>query len=258
MSRVVYNIYFHSLARFPGSRSWSATRLTFVHALYRGSLVHDVQKMHEKYGSIVRIASSEISITDPMAWRDIYTDRPGHQAFPKNPVWWHRRNGEVDTIMNADDAEHSRLRRLFAHEFSEKALKAQEPRIQSHIDMLVRRLRELSIRGENVQDIMHWYNCTTFDIISDLALGESFRCLDQNRPHPWVKIISSQFKAAAFISSLRFFAPLRFYSLLESLLMMCLPRNAVQQKKDHARMTRDKVGHRLQRGQVLRIMYPTF
>ena len=203
--------------------------------------------MHDEYGDTVRIAPNEVSMTNPAAWRDIYTNS-GQKAFPKNPVWWHRRNNEVDTIMNANDIDHSRMRRLFGHEFSDRTLKAQEPRMQSYIDLLVRNLKEAISEGDDVQDIVHWYTYTAFDIISELALSESFGCLDQKRAHPWVDIISSQFKAMAFISSSRFFVPVLLYSIIESLVTMCAPRSAIEKKTVHATMTKEKVTRRLKHG----------
>jgi hypothetical protein len=50
-------------------------------------------------------------------------------------------------------------------------MREQQPVIKGYIDLLVRKLRERSERGE-VVDLAAWYNYTTFDVIGDLAFGE--------------------------------------------------------------------------------------
>lgn len=52
--------------------------------------------------------------------------------------------------------------------------------INRYIDLLIQRLDE---RTNQKVDMVAWYNWTTFDIIGDLSLGESFGCLENARPH---------------------------------------------------------------------------
>lgn len=40
-----------------------------------------------------------------------------------------------------------------------------------------------------VVNLVNWYNFTTFDLIGDLAFGESFGCLDRGLLHPWIRSI---------------------------------------------------------------------
>lgn len=108
------NIYLHLLLRFPGLKSLAASRLPFVLAMRNGGLVHRVQKLHEEYGSVVRLAPNEVSFINAKACRDIYAYRPGHRPFPKTQVWvptpptkWWQ--GTLD--LSANDGDHAKTRR---------------------------------------------------------------------------------------------------------------------------------------------------
>jgi hypothetical protein len=78
-SHVVYNLFFHPLARFPGPLIHRITRLAFVYKFLRGTLPYDILPMHEKYGPVVRIAPSELSSACADAGKDIYGHRTGLQ-----------------------------------------------------------------------------------------------------------------------------------------------------------------------------------
>lgn len=79
--------------------------------------------------------------------------------------------------------------------FSARSMREQEPAIKKYIDLLLLRLHEHGDGGNKALDRMSWYIYTTFDVIGDLAFGESFGCLDNSAYHPWVKVI---FDLAAF------------------------------------------------------------
>ena len=210
--------------------------------MQKGQLVHAVQEIHENYGSVVRLAPNEVSFIDAAACRDIYSVRPGHHNFPKNTVWVPPNSKDrAPSILNANDEDHARIRRAWTYGFSDKALRDQEPLISGHIDTLMSRLREQvdKSKGYATLDIVKWYNFTTFDIIGDLAFGESFGCLEENRYHPWVALIVSHFKAAVLMASCR------YYPLLYRMLMLSVPKSAVQKQKDHFEMAKQKVQRRM-------------
>ncbi|PQE30432.1 benzoate 4-monooxygenase cytochrome P450 protein [Rutstroemia sp. NJR-2017a WRK4] len=206
-----------------------------------GDLVHDIHKIHEKYGSIVRVAPNEVSFVDSRACKDIYGQRSGHKPFPKNPVWVPPPSERAPSILNANNDDHYRIRRAWAHGFTDKALKDQEPLVKSHIDTLIRRLHEQvdKSKGYTDLDLVKWYNFTTFDIIGDLAFGESFGCLEKTEYHSWVALIVFHFKAAVISASFR------FYPWLFKLLMMSVPKATLQKQRDHFSNAAEKVQHRL-------------
>lgn len=150
----------------------------------------------------------------------------------------------IHSILSANDADHARYRRLLAHAFSERALREQEYLPLAYLDLLTRRLHEIVSSSENhvaVVDIVKWLNFTTFDIVGDLALGESFHCLEESKYHGWVSILFTQFKAAALFVSLRFFG-------LDKPLRMVLPKSLLKKRAEHAKYSKDRIHHRLDQG----------
>ena len=78
---------------------------------------------------------------------------------------------EVLKSIAADQADHTRIRKLFAHAFSDTALLEQEPILTHYFDLLVKKLNEQvdgPTRGR--VDMMAYYNFTTFDIIGYVLL----------------------------------------------------------------------------------------
>ncbi|KAL5338820.1 putative cytochrome P450 [Aspergillus crustosus] len=71
---VVYRLYFHPLARFPGPKIAAATGwFEFYHEVIRGGMyVHVIKKMHEDYGPIIRINPWEIVINDGDYYNTVY------------------------------------------------------------------------------------------------------------------------------------------------------------------------------------------
>ena len=66
----------------------------------------------------------------------------------------------------ANQLDHTRMKRLLAHAFSESALLEQEPLLTRYFDLLISKLKqqvEGPARGR--VDMMAFYNFVTFDII---------------------------------------------------------------------------------------------
>lgn len=71
--------------------------------------------------------------------------------------------------------------------------------IDLYISKLIFKLCEKACCEEtSVVDLVNWYNCTTFDLIGDLAFGEPFGCLDHGLLHPWARCIVQYLKTAVF------------------------------------------------------------
>ena len=139
----------------------------------------------------------------------------------------------VITIVTVkSDADHSRYRRLLSHAFSEKALREQESLIQGYVDLLVSRLHEHCKDG--AQDMVSWFNFVTFDIIGDLTIGESFRCLQESTLHPWVSILFSYIRVSAY------FTALNQFPLLRGVLMPLIPKKVAEQRKKHFMFIEEK------------------
>lgn len=111
---------------------------------------------------MVRTSPNELSYIDPAVWKEIYGYiTRGKQEFSKDKRYFSGfQRGPL--IINADGPDHSMLRRLLAHGFSEKSLRAQEPVLQEYVNVLFQRLQEKCQGGTVPVDISKWYNvCST-------------------------------------------------------------------------------------------------
>ena len=185
--RIIYNIYWHPLANFPGPKLHVATFLPFYWATWLGNLPMVTKRLHDQYGHVVRINPEQLSFNTAQSWKDIYGHHPGRIQLPKNRDGLKDNEQRPSIIATIDDASHARIRGLLAPAFSERAMRQQESLITEYIDRLIQRLKaqiQGPMRGE--VDLVRWYNFTTFDIIGDLALGQPFGSLESGEYHFWV------------------------------------------------------------------------
>jgi hypothetical protein len=66
---VIYRLYFHPLARFPGPILARLTPIPCVIALLRGRMPMWVKHCHDQYGPVVRVSPNELSFDEELAWK---------------------------------------------------------------------------------------------------------------------------------------------------------------------------------------------
>ncbi|KAK0370490.1 averantin oxidoreductase [Colletotrichum limetticola] len=165
---IFYNLFFHPLAKYPGPRLAAATPLWVIWSYYKGKTPWDLLDLHNKYGPVVRTTPDGLSFINASQWKEIYGHKPsGELEFSKDPKYHAGWKGEP-VILNADRHYHGYIRKLFAHGFSEKALREQEPILQEYVDLLFHRLDSIS-QSEQPIDLVQWFNYFTFDFIGYLS-----------------------------------------------------------------------------------------
>ncbi len=214
--RIVYNIYWHPLAQFPGPKLHVATFVPFYWATWLGREPMSSKSIHDKYGPVVRINPNALSFVTAQSWKDIYGIRPGRKQLPKN-VGLYKEFQDPPLSGIIDDTEHARVRGLLSPAFSERAMREQESLVMGYIDLLVQKLKA-HIRGSGGEaDLVQWYNFATFDIIGDLSLGQPFGSLENGEYHSW---ISNIFNGLKMINML---VIINAYPILEAI-MSCAVR----------------------------------
>jgi cytochrome P450 len=213
-------------------------------------MVSWIKELHDKYGDAVRVAPNEVSfISGETAWSDIYGFRTGKYkntgAYLKDTAWFPKPVNGVWSLLPADEANHSRMRRNLSHAFSDKALREQEPLIQKYVDLLVHRLGEHAAESKPV-DIMRWYNYTTFDVICDLTFGEPLYCLRDSKEHKWVQLVFGSIKAIGLLSTRVKYPLLAYWDKLQTLFTNTANINAA--RVAFFNLAHDKVARRLDKG----------
>ncbi|KAL8400897.1 hypothetical protein RB594_001069 [Gaeumannomyces avenae] len=198
----VYRLTLHPLAKFPGPKLYAASAFPFAyHNMLKGEFGAKARGLHLKYGPIVRISPNRLMMDGSVGWPDVFMHKPGKNLpeFGKRLSFFGPEM-EKSLIAAPSREAHRRQRRQLAHGFSEAAIYEQEPIISFYFDLFIRRLSEKSKGGEAI-DMLRWLNYVTFDIIGDLALGESFGSLESSTYHPWVNNV---FRGILGSSVLRF------------------------------------------------------
>ena len=239
--RIIYNIYWHPLAKFPGPALRAAAFLPYYWAMWLGIEPLTTKTFHDEYGPVVRINPNTLSFITAQAWKDIYGLHPGKVQLPKNTVL--AQNGFVQPLPSIkDDAEHARVRALISPAFSERAVREQESLVMNFVDLLIQRLKtqiEGPTGGE--VDLVRWYNFATFDIIGDLSLGQSFDSLKAGKYHVWITNIFGGMKNLVWIQIVQ------AYPMLEAIMtfFVRLFPSALEGQRVHREYTQLAVQKRL-------------
>ncbi|KAI1633880.1 cytochrome P450 [Biscogniauxia mediterranea] len=246
VGEVFYNLFLHPLRHFPGPLLMRAGRIPYFYKSITGTLPFDMLDIHNRYGSVVRIAPNELAFSDPRAWKDIMGHRKqGVASFEKWNGFYRLIPDEPVNVVNAPGEEHASLRRQLAHGFSDASLRGQESIIMKHINLLIRRLHENSHGGTKPVNLMAWYNYTTFDVIGDLAFGEPFGCLDNSDYHPWVRSIFQLARFGTVMQTANHFPPLK------KIITIALSSKQLRRgRQQHREFTKAKLQRRIELGKT--------
>jgi cytochrome P450 len=154
-----YDAYFGPLSKFPGPKLNAISVLPAIVTNYTGRDNIDLPALHAKYGFAVRTKPNHISYTGAAAWKEIYGF--GKKGLYKDPQFYGRPLNKVDSLITADDASHSRQRKILSNAFSDRALKEQEPLLKRWVELMRDKMLEAAEAGRKA-DLLKFYNCTTF------------------------------------------------------------------------------------------------
>lgn len=199
-------------------------------------------ELHKKYGPVVRVAPNELSYTDSAAVKPIYGHHnasEGFSEFAKDKKEYLRPPNGVFSMLGANSADHSRFRRLMSHSFSDRGMREMQSRIQDCVGLFIKNLSEQS--RKDYQDLVQWYNWATFDMIGDLAFGESFHCLETKTTDPWIISIFRNVKAIPFIGALKRYN-------LEFLIPLITPKYLLEARKKNMERSAAKIETRIKGG----------
>jgi cytochrome P450 len=241
LTKLVYNIYFHPLAAYPGPLWLISSDIPLAIYSLLGTSQYHLKLVHERYGEIVRIAPGTLSYIKPKAWNDIYgykKDGGGRANLPKDPQFYNEMMLSKETITLVSDEDAIPIRRSINSAFAHRSLLEQEPMIQEHVGRLMEQLDERGRNGVPV-DIRDWFIFSMFDINSDFGFGEDLGCVKTGTHHDWVKFVISFFFAATFLHQCHKFWP------LNRLLALCIPPSVRKMQASHNEASIQRVRRRI-------------
>ncbi|KAJ5785080.1 uncharacterized protein N7503_010292 [Penicillium pulvis] len=168
---VVYQRFFHPLAKYPGPFLACLTDLWQVHQFMTLKQPYHLTELHEKHGSIVRYGPDKLSITDEEAIKSIY--QSGARFMPKTEFYDAYGAAHPNVFGMRDESFHSLRRRQMSHSFSTSYVKEME----QHLDENIRILRQKILSYASAQEVfdlkkaLHYY---VIDTLGELAFSQTF------------------------------------------------------------------------------------
>ncbi|KAI2601923.1 putative cytochrome P450 [Hypoxylon sp. NC1633] len=201
----IYNVYFHPLSRFPGPKLAACSNIPYSVGFLGGRQPYEMLRLHRRYGPVVRVAPNELSFNTAQSFRDIYGFRSGHKTFVKSTFYEggsFAAKGVHSIVSERDPMVHAQMRRLLSHAFSNSSLLEQEALVTESVDEFV-----CSIRAKVGQrlDIADLFERMAFDIIGNLAFGETFGALETDERHPWITVTIGALTKGALVDSFKRF-----------------------------------------------------
>ena len=214
--RIIRQIYFHPLSKFPGPKLAAVSNFPYSRSYLGGRQPYDILALHEKYGHVVRIAPEELSFSSLESWKDIYGQRQGHRTFVKSAFYdgGSFANQAHSIVSERNPEKHKDMRKYLSNAFSDRSLKEQEYLISGVIDLFI---QQIGRRGQipGGLDMTMWFNLMTFDVIGELAFGNSFNGVASGKMHFWVEIVLASMGQASLSDTLTRFPVLgKLYTYL--------------------------------------------
>ncbi|KAL1642563.1 hypothetical protein SLS58_005331 [Diplodia intermedia] len=176
---VVYRLYFHPLARFPGPKLTAATHLVEIYYnMFHGEggqFVWEYQKWHEKYGPILRINPDEIHIQDSSYHEYFYSpSRPVDK-----PYYLRDRFSNPSSANSSPEHAFHRMRRgALNPSFSKRKVAEYGPQLQMLLDKILARLESEYKGTGRVLNMTKMWGCLASDVIVGFAFDRPSDFLD--------------------------------------------------------------------------------
>ncbi|KAI0883025.1 putative cytochrome P450 [Annulohypoxylon maeteangense] len=243
LSNIIYNLYLHPLAKFPGPLLARATHLWRFKNTMSGRQHRIFRAEHQKYGDVFRVSPNELSFASVQSYRDIYGFPPaGQPQFIKSDFYDVFGSGFKTGCIGSerDPKVHASKKKNLLAAFSPRSLTAQESIIQRCTDAFVAKVGPLSRKDKAGIDMTKWFEMNAFDLLGEMAFGESFGCVAEEKHHFWIDLILTHLREIVLVDNLRRF---RLLAMLGKLL---LPSLVTKVRATHQRYSRDKVKSRLE------------
>ncbi|KAL4799277.1 cytochrome P450 [Aspergillus venezuelensis] len=200
-----------------------------------------IDRGHKEYGSVFRVSPNELSFASANSFKDIYGHHGGGKQTPIKSEFYDMYGSGFNSLCigsERDPHKHRRMKASLSAAFSTKALSEQEHIVATAVDGLVNRLGELGVLKSKGVDMTKWYEMIAFDVLGEMAFGESFGCVENGRAHFWQELILEHLYLITVADNLR---RLPFVRTLARLFFPFV--SAISRK--HTEYTRAKVNKRI-------------
>ncbi|KAI0547224.1 cytochrome protein [Xylaria curta] len=241
-SQTIYNVYFHPLSKFPGPLLARSSLLWRCWHTLRGRSHRAIQAQHEKYGSVFRVSPNELSFSSVSSWKAIYGPPSANQPqLVKSEFYDTFGGGFKEPCIGSErrPAVHARKKRYLAAAFSSQALHSQEAIVQRCWNKFIEKVGPVSQEDPKGVNVVDWFEMAAFDMLGEMAFGESFGCIESGKHHFWLDLILKHLFEVTLLDNLGRFP------LLDAVSRYVLPWLTTRVRSKHQRYSREKVQKRL-------------
>ncbi|KAJ0156321.1 Isotrichodermin C-15 hydroxylase [Colletotrichum tanaceti] len=180
---VVYRIFFHPLAKYPGPLIAKITDGYQLYHAWNGDRHLDFYRLHNQYGNIVRFGPNSLSFNSAASLKDIYGFRSNVRKAEFYDAFVH----PAPNTHNARDKDtHARKRRVLAHAFSDSAMKEMERYVLGNVRAFTAEVGRAASGASGDEkkgwstpkNMADWCNYLAMDILGDLSFGKAFHMLE--------------------------------------------------------------------------------
>lgn len=173
---VIYNIYLHPLAKFPGpplarvSIYWKA----YIECITSQSFCHYLVELHRHYGDVVRVAPNELHFANPQSYHDIYNNR---NKWDKEAQLYKSFNEDRSSFGFLTYAEAKNRKDVLSRSFSAAAIESAE-------ELLINETRALcaafarQTKASKGSNLFHAFRCLSTDVITTFCFGKPIHAID--------------------------------------------------------------------------------
>ncbi|KAF3402712.1 Trichodiene oxygenase [Talaromyces pinophilus] len=172
----IYNIWFHPLAKFPGPKiavigPWYEA---YYDIIKDGRYLWQIEKMHEKYGPIVRVNAHELHIKDVTYYSEVYSGST--RKVNKDAGSTGAFGVPTATAATVDHDLHRARRGYITKYFAKRNMSTLEPIVQERLDRLCGRIDERLKTGQPL-NLDACFSALTADVITRRFYGNDFNYL---------------------------------------------------------------------------------
>ncbi|KID98174.1 Cytochrome P450 family protein, partial [Metarhizium majus ARSEF 297] len=178
---VVYRVFFHPLAKYPGPFLAKITDAYQLYHAYKGDRHLEFWRMHQKYGKVVRFGPNSVSFNSNQSLKEIYGFKSNVRKAEFYDAFVHP---AANTHNTRDKDVHARKRRVLSHAFSESAMKEMQRYILGNVRTFCDQIG-LNDGGADAKgwtkprNMSDWCNYLAMDILGDLSFGKAFHMLER-------------------------------------------------------------------------------
>ncbi|KAJ5870143.1 cytochrome P450 [Penicillium solitum] len=157
-------------------------------------------------GHVVRVSPNELSFASVESWKAIYGHQVSGKPVPIKSQFYEIYGAGFTSLCigsERDPKKHGRMRKLLSAAFATKSLVEQEVIVAQAIDLFIDQLGRKGGPETSGLDLTKWYEMAAFDILGEMAFGESFNCIKSGEPHFWSELVLDHLYFITLIDNLR-------------------------------------------------------